>query len=58
MNDLAKACIYYRAKHNLTQAEMGEKCGVDKTTIIRIEHDRAVSRLTEAKIRIVTDSEE
>lgn len=58
MNDFAKACIYYRAAHDLTQAEMAKKCGVDRTLIIDVERDRHVSKITEAKIRIVLEAEE
>lgn len=57
MSELAKECLYYRARNNLTQAEMAKRCGIDRTLIIEIEHDRYVSRMTEAKVRIVIDTE-
>lgn len=57
MTELAKEVIYYRARHDLTQEEMGKRCGVDRTIIIDVEHDRPVSKLTEAKIRIVLEGE-
>ena len=57
MTDLAKACIYFRARNNLTQAELARKCGVDRCRIIDVEHNRKVSMLAEAKIRIAIEAE-
>lgn len=54
MTDLAKACIYYRARNNLTQLELAARCGVDRTTINKVERGGEVSELTKAKILIVT----
>ena len=57
MTGLAKDCIYYRARHDLTQAQFAKLCGVDRTTIIDVEHERPVSKFTEAKIRIIINAE-
>ena len=52
MSDLSQKCLYYRAKKNLTQREMAELCGVDRTTIIKVESGKPVSKLTTIKIEI------
>lgn len=56
--ELGKACIFYRAKHRLTQAELGERCGVTYVTICRVEQGAVPSATTEAKIRLVIEEEE
>lgn len=58
LTGLAKDCIYYRARHDLTQVQLAKICGVDRTIIIDIEHERPVSKLTEAKVRIAINAEE
>jgi len=57
MTELGKACIFYRARNRLTQAEMAEKCGLERTIIWKIEKGKHVSALTEAKVLIVIDGE-
>jgi len=57
MTELARLCLYYRAKNDLTQAEMARRCNLDRGIIIDIEHDRTVSKLTEAKLRLVVEGE-
>lgn len=58
MTGLALECFTYRAKHRLSQKEMGQKCGVDRTQIIAVEKGRPVSRMTETKIRLVLEANE
>ena len=53
--DLAQMCFDYRAANRLTQAQMGEKCGVDRMIISKVEHGGKVSRMTETKIRMTIE---
>lgn len=53
--DLAQMCFEYRAKHRLTQEQMGRHCGVDRMIISKVEHGGKVSRMTETKIRMTVD---
>ena len=57
MTDFAMACLRYRAEHNLSQAEMGKVCGVDRTIILDAEHDRPISRISEQKIKLILKGE-
>jgi len=48
--------LVYRAKHNISQGEMANRCNVTKQTIFNIEHGiQEPTRLTKAKIRLVLD---
>ena len=50
---LSDRMIEYRARENISQAELAVRVGVDRTTINKAENGWQVSRLTEAKIEIV-----
>ena len=53
--DLAQMCLEHRAANRLTQAQMGELCGVDRMIISKVEHGGKVSRMTETKIRMTIE---
>jgi len=55
--DLAELCFEYRAKNNLNQLEMGQRCGLPREAINRVERGKKYSRMTEAKIRLVLEGE-
>lgn len=56
---LADEIITYRAKNRITQKQMAEKCNLTTQTINVIEkHNQKVSKLTEAKIRLVLQENE
>lgn len=57
MTDLAKACIEYRLKHNMTQAQFAEMCGLNNNTISRIESGGGCRGTTEVLIRKKIESE-
>lgn len=50
---LSDRMIEYRARENISQAELASRVGVDRTTINKAENGKLVSRLTEAKIELV-----
>lgn len=53
---LSDEILTYRAKNNISQAEMASICNVTKQTIFNIEHEKQVpTRLTETKIRLVLE---
>lgn len=58
MTELAKQCLIFRARNRLTQKEMGQRCGVDRTLIIDIEKGRPVSVMTETKVKLVLEDDE
>ena len=58
MTELAKKCLIFRARNRLTQKEMGQRCGVDRTLIIDIEKGRPVSAMTETKVKLVLEDDE
>lgn len=55
--DLARMCLEYRAKHRLSMAAMGERCGLTRYAISKVEDGLPVARLTETKIRLVLEGE-
>jgi DNA-binding XRE family transcriptional regulator len=57
MTEFGLDCFVYRAKNRLTQKEMGQLCGVDRTLIIDIEKGRPVSKMTETKVRLVLEED-
>lgn len=58
MAKLSEDMIRYRAKHNLSQAKLGELCGVNVMTINAVEREtQKPTARTEAKIRLVLDAE-
>lgn len=50
---LSQKIIEYRAREDISQAELAARVGVDRTTINRAENGVEVSRLTAAKIERV-----
>lgn len=52
MNELSKRIINYRANHNLSQKDLADICGLDRTTIVKAESGRSVSKITIAKIEM------
>ena len=53
---LSEKMIEYRAKENISQTALAERCGVTLQTINSIENGKQTpSRLTEAKIMRVVD---
>lgn len=58
-SDLGKKILKYRGKHDLTQVEFAEKCGVTVQTICNIENGiQNPSKLTKQKILIIIEEEE
>ena len=56
---LQEEMILYRAKHNISQTELAERCGVTLQTINSIENGKQnPSKLTLAKIKNVVENEE
>ena len=54
MTKLADAMVLYRAKHNISMAEMAKRCNVTQQTIHNIETGiQDPSRVTRAKIMMV-----
>lgn len=56
-NELSRLCLEYRAAHRLSMAKMGERCGLTRYAIAKVEDGKPVSRLTETKIRLVLEGE-
>lgn len=55
---LQEKMVLYRAKHNISQAELAKKCNLSLQTVHCIESGiQSPSRVTEAKIRLVVDSD-
>lgn len=50
--------IEYRARHNMSQVKFAKLVGVDRATIIRAENGKGISKLTEAKIKILLEKED
>ena len=49
----------YRARHDISQAEMARRCNLTKQTIYAIENERqSPGKLTEMKIRLVLEQED
>lgn len=56
---LQEEMILYRARHNISQTELAERCGVTLQTINSIENGKQnPSKLTLAKIKNVVENEE
>ena len=59
MDNLPSKMLEYRAKRNITQNELAERCGLTVQTITNIERCKQnPSRLTAEKIRLVIEKEE
>lgn len=56
MDDLRDKMLDFRARHDLSQEELAEKCHVTKQTIWAVEKGiQTPSKLTERKIRNVVE---
>jgi len=57
--DLPRELVYYRAKNNLTQAELGKQLNMARETVNRIENNkyRKMSRKMKAKIELLIKGE-
>lgn len=54
--DLIGKMLAYRARNNISQAELGRRCGLTLMTINSIENGRqSPSKLTQAKIRMIVE---
>lgn len=49
---LSEKMVEYRAKHNLTQKQLAELCGLTAQTVIKAEQGKPLTRLTEKKIEL------
>lgn len=49
---LSEKMVEYRAKHNLTQKQLAELCGITAQTVIKAEQGKPLTRLTEKKIEL------
>ncbi len=54
---LSQKIIEYRAREDISQAELAARVGIDRTTINKAENGGEVSRLTVAKIERVLRGE-
>lgn len=55
---LQEKMILYRAKHNISQTELAERCGVTLQTINSIENGKQKpSKLTLTKIKNIVEEE-
>jgi len=57
MDDLRTKVLLYRAKHNLTQKELGEIIGVTAQTISFAETGIHIGKMTRAKLEILINSD-
>lgn len=59
MATLQELMLAYRAKHNLSQEKLAQKCGLSLQTVNSVENGlQNPSRLTEQKIRMVVEEQE
>lgn len=53
---LRRACLEYRAKHNLTQRQLAQLCRLSRDVIIKVESAQHTSQISQIKVyRIVQD---
>lgn len=55
---LSDKMVEYRAKHNLTQKQLAELCGLTAQTIVKAEQGKPLTRLTAKKIELTIKEEE
>ena len=55
---LSDKMVEYRAKHNLTQKQLAELCGLTAQTIVKAEQGKPLTRLTAKKIELKIKEEE
>ena len=58
--DFPREMVYYRAKNNLTQAELGKLLNMARETVNRIERNKypRMSNLMKAKIELLLKGKE
>lgn len=58
--DFPREMVYYRAKNNLTQAELGKQLNMARETVNRIERNKypRMSNLMKAKIELLLKGKE
>lgn len=54
---LSEKMVEYRAKHNLTQKQLAELCGITAQTVIKAEQGKPLTRLTAKKIELAIKEE-
>lgn len=54
---LSEKMVEYRAKHNLTQKQLAELCGITTQTVIKAEQGKPLTRLTAKKIELAIKEE-
>lgn len=55
---LSEKMVEYRAKHNLTQKQLAELCGLTAQTIVKAEQGKPLTRRTAKKIELIIKEEE
>ena len=55
---LSDKMVEYRAKHNLTQKQLAELCGITAQTVIKAEQGKPLTRRTAKKIELEIKEEE
>lgn len=56
---LSEEILRYRARHNMSQRDFAERCGVTVQTINSVENGRQdAGKLTETKIKLVLEGDE
>lgn len=54
---LSEKMVEYRAKHNLTQKQLAELCGITAQTVVKAEQGKPLTRLTAKKIELAIKEE-
>lgn len=55
--ELSEKMVEYRAKHNLTQKQLAELCGITAQTVVKAEQGKPLTRLTAKKIELAIKEE-
>ena len=55
--ELSERMVEYRAKHDLTQKQLAQLCGLTAQTIVKAEQGKPLTRLTEKKIELAIKEE-
>lgn len=59
LKELQDKMLAYRAKENISQAELARRCGLTHMTVNSIENGRQTpSKLTKAKLMLVIEAKE
>lgn len=54
---LSEKMVEYRAKHDLTQKQLAELCGITAQTVIKAEQGKPLTRRTAKKIELAIKEE-